>query len=184
VKKLTEQETARLICIAAAAYPLKKELTDEQQDDQIYVWRMVLNEIPYKLAEAALIKTLSTTKFFPAPAEIREAAISLIPGPPSAEEAWEEVRKIITSGHCSIEHQYNSWKPEWSNELIGKTVNEMGLREMFESENISITMAQFKKYYDNNKARYKEKRLNEQILRLTGASKLITGGPNGLDAGD
>jgi len=180
---LTEQEIARLICMTTAAFPLKKELTDEQQDDLITVWRMVLNEIPYKLAEAALIKVLSSTKFFPAPAEIREAAISLMPGPPSAEEAWEEVRKVITSGHCSIENQYNGWKPTWSNELIGKTVNEMGLREMFESENISITMAQFKKYYDNNKAGYKEKRLNEQILRLTGTSKLITGGPNALDAG-
>jgi len=171
-----------LICMTTAAFPLKKELTDEQQDDLITVWRTVLNEIPYKLAEAALIKVLSSTKFFPAPAEIREAAISLMPGAPSAEEAWDEVRKVITSGHCSIEHQYNGWKPTWSNELIGKTVNEMGLREMFESENISITMAQFKKYYDNNRAGYKEKRLNEQILRLTGAGKIIAEDkPNALD---
>jgi hypothetical protein len=173
VKKLTEQEIARLICMTTAAFPLKKELTGEQQDDLITVWRMVLNDIPYKLAEAALIKVLSTNKFFPAPAEIKEAAYSLMPGPPTAEEAWEEVRKIITSGHCSIEHQYNGWKPKWSNEVIKKTVNEIGLRELFDSENIGITMAQFKKHYDNNKMAHKERVLNQSILMLTGANKLL-----------
>ena len=170
---MTEQEIARLICMTTAAFPLKKELTGEQQDDLLTVWRMVLNDIPYKLAEAALIKVLSTNKFFPAPAEIKEAAYSLIPGPPTAEEAWEEVRKVITSGHCSIEHQYSGWKPKWSNEVIKKTVNEIGLRELFDSENIGITMAQFKKHYDNNKTAHKEHALNQSILMLTGADKLL-----------
>jgi hypothetical protein len=181
---MTNQEISKLLLMAKAAFPGRSPENQQELVALTNVWRMVLNEIPYKLAEAALIKVLSSTKFFPAPSEIREAAINLMPGPPMAEEAWEEVRKVITSGHCSIENQYNGWKPEWSNELIGKTVNEMGLREMFESENISITMAQFKKYYDNNKAGYKEKQLNEQILRLTGANKLIAGGPNELDARD
>jgi hypothetical protein len=170
---LTEQEIARLICMTTAAFPLKKELTGEQQDDLITVWRMVLNDIPYKLAEAALIKVLSTNKFFPAPAEIKEAAYSLMPGPPTAEEAWEEVREVITSSHLLTEYQYNGWIPQWSHELVKKTVREMGFRELCASENIGITMAQFKKHYDNNKTVQKERALNQSILMLTGANKLL-----------
>ena len=159
--------------MTTATFPLKKELTGEQQDDLITVWRMVLNDIPYKLAEAALIKVLSTNKFFPAPAEIKEAAYSLMPGPPTAEEAWEEVREIITSGHLLSEYQYNGWIPQWSHELVKKTVQEMGFRELCASENIGITMAQFKKHYDNNKMAHKERALNQSILMLTGADKLL-----------
>ena len=170
---MTEQEIARLICMTTAAFPLKKELTGEQQDDLITVWRMVLNDIPYKLAEAALIKVLSTNKFFPAPAEIKEAAYSLIPGPPSAEEAWAEVREVITSSHLLTAYQYNGWIPQWSHELVKKTVREMGFRELCASENIGITMAQFKKHYDNNKMAHKERVLNQSILMLTGADKLL-----------
>jgi hypothetical protein len=170
---LTEQEIARLICMTTAAFPLKKELTGEQQDDLITVWRMVLNDIPYKLAEAALIKVLSTNKFFPAPAEIKEAAYSLIPGPPTAEEAWAEVREVITSSHLLTEYQYNGWIPQWSHELVKKTVREMGFRELCASENIGITMAQFKKHYDNNKTAHKERALNQSVLMLTGANKLL-----------
>lgn len=170
---MNNQDVSKLLIMAKSAFPGRSPDNQQELEALATVWRMVLNGIPYKLAEAALIKVLSTNKFFPAPAEIKEAAYSLIPGPPTAEEAWEEVRKVITSGHCSIEHQYNGWKPEWSNEVIKKTVNEIGLRELFDSENIGITMAQFKKHYDNNKTAHKEKHLNEQILSLTGAKKLL-----------
>jgi hypothetical protein len=173
---MNNQEAAKLVKMAKAAFPGRSPDNPETLGQLINVWMMVLNDIPYKLAEAALIKVLSIAKFFPVPAEIREAALSLMPGPPTAEEAWEEVRKVITSGHLSIEHQYNGWKPTWSYELIAKTVNEIGLRELFESENISITMAQFKKHYDNNKAGYKEKQLNQQIVNLTGVKQLQIGG--------
>jgi hypothetical protein len=170
VSKLNEQETARLICMATAAFPLKKELTEEQQDDLITVWRMVLNDIPYKIAEASLIKVLSTSKYFPAVAEIREAAINLMPGPPTAEEAWNEVRRVITSGHLSIDYQYNGFQPKWNHKLLEKTVREIGLREMFESENMNIMMAQFKNAYNKNLEGYWEAKLNQSVLRVTMAN--------------
>lgn len=170
---MNNQEVSKLLIMAKSAFPGRSPDNQQELEALTTVWRMVLNDIPYKLAEAALIKVLSTNKFFPAPAEIKEAAYSLMPWPSSAEEAWEEVRKVITSGHCSIEHQYNGWKPKWSNEVIKKTVNEIGLRELFDSENIGITMAQFKKHYDNNKMAHKERVLNQSILMLTGADKLL-----------
>jgi hypothetical protein len=171
--KMNNQEVSKLLVMAKSAFPGRSPDNQQELEALATVWRMVLNDIPYKLAEAALIKVLSKNKFFPAPAEIKEAAYSLIPGPPSAEEAWAEVREVITSSHLLTAYQYNGWIPQWSHELVKKTVREMGFRELCASENIGITMAQFKKHYDNNKMAHKEKHLNEQILSLTGAKKLL-----------
>jgi hypothetical protein len=134
---------------------------------------LVLSDIPYNLAQAGLIKVLKTSKFFPAPAEIWEAAYSLVPGPPSAEEAWAEVRGVITSGHLLTAYQYNGWLPRWSHELVEKTVREIGFRELCASENISIAMAQFKKHYENNKAEYREKKINRSVLIATKNVELL-----------
>jgi hypothetical protein len=171
--KMNNQEVSKLLVMAKSAFPGRSPDNQQELEALTTVWRMVLNDIPYKLAEAALIKVLSTNKFFPAPAEIKEAAYSLMPGPPTAEEAWAEVREIITSGHLLSEYQYNGWLPQWSHELVKKTVREMGFRELCASENIGITMAQFKKHYDNNKTVHKERVLNQSILMLTGANKLL-----------
>jgi hypothetical protein len=79
---------------------------------------MVLEEISFKVAEAAVRKVVSTHTFFPVPAEIFQAAMGFrLDKPPSAEAAWAEVRKVITSGHLAIQYHYNGEAPQWSHSL-------------------------------------------------------------------
>jgi hypothetical protein len=170
---MTEKEISKLIFMAKSAFPGRSPETRDEIDELTRVWGLVLNDVPYSLAEAALVKILKTSRFFPAPAEIWEAAYSLVPGPPSAEEAWAEVREVITSGHLLTAYQYNGWLPQWSHELVEKTVREMGFRELCASENISITMAQFKKAYELNKAQYREKQINRSVLIATKNTELL-----------
>ena len=56
---------------------------------------------------------------------------------------------------------------------IGKTVSRIGLREMFESENMGILMSQFIRVYNNYREEEREESLNAQILRLAGIDRLM-----------
>lgn len=167
---MTLEESAKLVYMAASVFPAKQE-TDLKLTAK--AWMMILSDIPYKIAEAALIKVLSTVKFFPVPADIRAAALTFIPGPPIAEEAWKEVRKYISSGSNSIKYDYNGVKPEWSNEIIKITVDQIGVRSMFCHENMTILMAQFIKMYNKNLDIFKDKIETERVLKLTGGQGLL-----------
>jgi hypothetical protein len=170
VISLTVEEAAKLVYVAASVFPAKQ---DSNLALTAKTWMMILSDIPYQVAEAALIKVLSTSKFFPVPADIREMALSFVPGPPSAENAWGEVRDYISSGHNEIQYQYNGVKPEWSDPLIEKTVSQIGLREMFNCENINILMAQFIKIYNRNKDESKDRNETERVLKLTNCQGLL-----------
>jgi hypothetical protein len=171
VTTLTNKEAAKLVFMAASVFPGKQE-TDLGMTAK--AWMMILSDIPYQVAEAALIKVLSTAKFFPTPAEIREAALNFTPGPPSAENAWKEVREYISSGHNSIQLDYNGVKPEWSHSLIEKTVNQIGLRDMFKNETPGILMAQFIKIYNRNLEEFKDRSETERVLKLTNCQGLLS----------
>lgn len=171
---MTETEAAKLLYIITSAYPGKGPKDQDELEGYLYSLRMVLEEIPFKVAEAAVRKVVSTHTFFPVPAEIFQAAISFrLDKPPSAEAAWAEVRKVITSGHLAIRYHYNGEAPQWSHPLVEKTVNRMGLKEMFESENLGILMAQFIRVYNNYREEEREESLNKQILRLAGIDRLM-----------
>ena len=141
--------------MAASVFPGKQD-TDLKLTAK--AWMMILNDIPYKIAEAALIKVLSTAKFFPVPADIREAANSFTPGLPTAEEAWLEVyRNARVNG---------IYRPsEWSSEVIKEAVNGIGWRNICYSENLGIERAHFMRIYDTLKKRQEDNILNEKVLK-------------------
>jgi hypothetical protein len=171
---MTEQEAAKLLYIITSAYPGKGPKNQDELDGYLQSLLMVLEEIPFKVAEAAVRKVLSSNVFFPSPAEIYQAALSFrLDKPPAAEAAWAEVRKVITSGHLAIEYYYNGKVPQWSHELISKTVSRIGLREMFDSENMGILMSQFIRVYNNYRDEEKEDAINTHILRLAGIDRLM-----------
>jgi hypothetical protein len=171
---MTETEAAKLLYIITSAYPGKGPRSQDELDGYLHSLRMVLEKIPFKIAEAAVHKVVLTNTFFSVPAEIFQAAMSFRPDkPPASEAAWAEVRKVITSGHLAIQYHYNGERPQWSHPLVEKTVNRIGLREMFESENLGILMAQFIRVYNNYREEEREQALNKQILRLAGVDRLM-----------
>jgi hypothetical protein len=159
-------EILKLVSLALASFP---NMQEKDPEPTVVIWEKFLKDIPYELAEKALTKVIITSKFFPTIAEIREAAMSFSTSElASPEEAWGEVRKYITSGTNSIRFQYAGERPTWSNPIIEKTVDQIGLREMFESENQEYLRSQFMRIYEANFDREKNDVINKRAGYLTG----------------
>lgn len=101
---MTKQEAAGLVAMAAASYPgmQEKNLAPVAQ-----VWMELLSDMPLDLAKKAVLKHITTSKFFPTIAELRQHAKDLTrPAIPlSPEEAWDEVMTKIrnqTKGYSSL----------------------------------------------------------------------------------
>jgi hypothetical protein len=79
-------------------------------------WCLFLGDMPYDLAQQALVKVMCAARNFPLPAEIRDAAVSLLGGGlPTWEEAWQELLKAISD--------YGMYRvPQWTHEAIGEVV--------------------------------------------------------------
>lgn len=164
-------EASKLVFLAVANFP---NMQDKDMEPTILSWQKLLSDMPFETIEKALTKVLLLARFFPTVAEIREAARSFnIGGIPAPEEAWGIVKDYITSGTNYIDYIYNGKELSFNHHLITKTVNQLGVREMFESENIDILRAQFIKFYNANAEREKNNITNNQALKLLGKNNLI-----------
>lgn len=91
---MNETEIKNLLTLAIGAFPF---MQDKDMRPTTMIWAKVLADIPYEIAEGALVRTLSTAKVFPTLAEIREATVmntkskTLTTG-----EAYQEVLKAIS----------------------------------------------------------------------------------------
>ena len=86
-------EFAQLWTVLTAAYPGFKTPAAT-----IEVYHRALADIDYTLAEAAVLDSVSKSRFFPTIAEIREAAARLAVGADSrklALEAWGDVKRAV-----------------------------------------------------------------------------------------
>lgn len=90
---MTNAQIKELVTLALANFP---HMQDKELRPTIELWKCMLSDIPYSLAKNALLKVLSTGKYWPNVAEIREAALSLTGNKaPTALEAWGMVREAI-----------------------------------------------------------------------------------------
>lgn len=90
---MNRKEIITLLAIATSNFP---NLQQKEMQPTAVLWEKSLADIPYGIAEKALIKVLSTSKFFPTIAEIREAATQLTqPRTMDAIEAWGLIVQAI-----------------------------------------------------------------------------------------
>jgi len=130
-------EIGILISMAAANFP---HMQEKDMGPTVMLWDEMLKDIPYTTAKAALFKVLSTAKFWPNVAEIREAAMRLTVGAsPLVADAWAQVRDAIkrdlpdSSLHPAIQRAIRGFG---------------GLDGIGYSENIDIIRSQFFKIYE------------------------------------
>ena len=147
---MTKNEIKNLIAWAAANFP---HLQEKDLRPTAALWAKMLADIPYATAEAALMKVLSTSKFFPTVAGIRAAAVDLSsPRLPSAAEAWGEVTRAISRhGYYGQEEALASMSPP-----VASVVRLLGWREICLSEEPEILRAQFRKAYETQVGRDRE----------------------------
>lgn len=155
---MNKQEAAQLVALATANFP---SMQDKDMAPTAQLWLTMLADLPYKLAERALVKVLMTARFFPTIADIREAARGLVEQStklPEPDEAWAEVMQKVT--------RYST--PEWSCPEIQQAVRVVGYNAICDSENIGVERAHFFKVYEAIRKRKDEVQLNETVLKLTG----------------
>lgn len=88
---MTKKEIGQLMALAVANFP---HMQEKDLSTTARLWEEMLSDMPFVLAKNALFKVLSTAKFWPNVAEIREAALSLTGNiPPLPAEAWAQARE-------------------------------------------------------------------------------------------
>lgn len=123
-------------------YPRETLLPNPQAME---LWFRELQDIPFPVAEAALRKWVSTQKWSPSIAEIRELSSSIAHGDiPDWGEGWNQVQKAIK--------RFGSYRPKEALEsldpLTRETVERLGFRELCMSENITADRANFRIVYE------------------------------------
>jgi len=169
---MTRKEVQNLIALATANFPA---MQDKDMRPTAVLWEKMLSDLPYPLAEKALIKVLSTAKYFPAVAEIREAATELTtPLPMTAAEAWGQVMEAV--------RKFGSYRAkeamEWMDPQVANMVRRFGFVDICRSEEIGVIRGQFIKLWESQSKREKElsvmpAQIKQLILGVADKKKLL-----------
>ena len=109
------------------------------------LWYRELEDIPYKVAEAALRKWVATNKWSPSIAEIREITTTIQYGEQLTwGEAWERALNAVRRyGSYNRQAALDSLDP-----LTRRCVENIGYMDLCMSENIMVERAHFQKIFE------------------------------------
>lgn len=147
---MNKREIINLLAIATANFPTMQE---RDMKPTAILWEKSLSDIPYDIAEKALIKVLSTSRFFPTIAEIREAAVQIThPRTLDAIEAWSLINQAIRKyGYYREKEGLESLPPE-----VAEMAKRFSWRELCLNENPDTLRAQFRMAWETQSKRKKE----------------------------
>lgn len=161
---MNKVDAIELYALASAAYPRLQEVAPDLIQATISLWASMLADLPKELAQAALQRHISMSRFPPTIAEIREHAAAIVPSElPLAEAAWGEVVKQMQRvGYMGT--------PQWSHPLIGDAVDRLwgSWKRACESsmiETAGVDRAQFCRMFETLSKRHREDRLLPPVVR-------------------
>jgi hypothetical protein len=167
--KMNRKEIINLLGIATANFP---NLQQKEMKPTAVLWEKALSDISYEVAENALLKVLSTSRFFPTVADIREAVSHITqPRTIDAMEAWGLIIKAIRKFGYTRQKEAMDWLPE----DVGEMVKRFTWWELCMSENPETLRAQFRMAWETQSKRQNEMRQLPQEIR-----GLIEGLANGM----
>lgn len=148
-----------------------KVFRQEVDGELVKLYYSVLSHVDVELFKIAAKEVIANETFFPKPAQLKDMINKLAckqAGLVSAEEAWAEVQSRLGGGR---DHT-----PEFSNELILKSVNAIGgWRNLsnYPLDDFKTIRPQFMKMYNSYLTRTKEDfallpETNDYIKKLTG----------------
>lgn len=171
---MNRKEIISLLGIATANFPSMQE---RDMKPTAVLWEKSLSDIPYDVAEKAVIKVLATSKFFPTIAEIREAAAQLTqPRKLDAIEAWGMIVHAI--------RRYGYYREKEAMESLPADVVQMvkrfTWRELCLNENPDTLRAQFRMAWETQSKRENEmmalpQEIRNTITALSDGMKMIGG---------
>lgn len=139
---MDKQQFATISIGIKSAYPASKMLEDTASMD---FWYMMLKDIPYEVAENAVMEHICTNVFPPNIAEIRKLCMERCRQPViRSDEAWGVVQKAIST--------YGRNRPreafETMDELTKTVVKNLGWTRLCCSENLTTDRANFREAYE------------------------------------
>lgn len=161
---MDKQKFATLAIGIKAAYPASKILEDKPSMD---FWYMMLKDIPYDVAENAIMEHICTNVFPPNIAEIRKLCIERCKKPVlSFDDAWGVVQKAM--------RDYGFYNPqkafETMDELTLSVVKNLGWSNLCRSENPEASRANFRMAYE---AKTKEAQNSNQLPEFVAKNKAL-----------
>lgn len=168
---MTRQEFATFAMALKTYYPRETLLPNQQAME---LWFRELEDIPYKVAEAALRKWVATNKWSPSIAEIRELTTTIQYGEQLTwGEAWERALNAVRRyGSYNKQAALDSLDP-----LTRKCVENIGYLDLCMSENIMVERAHFQKIFEvYSKREQTDKRLPTNLLQAIESARGIEGG--------
>lgn len=153
---MTKQEFGVFASAIRTYYPKENILPNQQAME---LWFRELQDIPYQVAEAALRQWVSTNKWSPSIAEIRETASTVQSGSiPDWGDGWEQVIMAIRKyGSYRIPEAMESFDP-----ITRQCVERLGFRNICMSENIAADRANFRMIFEQ----LAERKQKEQQMAL------------------
>ena len=136
------QQFATIASAIKAAWPSANIMPDEQAKD---VWWVMLSDLDYKSCMMALKEHMSTCKFPPSIAELREKCAGMSQAPiRDWGEAWEDVKMAIRFKGMYREQE----ALEQLDEITQKCVRRLGFQSLCTSENETADRANFRMIYE------------------------------------
>lgn len=169
---MNRKEIINLLALATANFPSYQE---RDMQPTAVLWEKALADIPYQVAEQALLKVLATSKFFPTIADIRDA-IAAITQPRSLDwsEAWSLIVQAIRKyGHYREKDGLESLPPD-----VRDMAKRFTWRELCLNEQPDILRAQFRMAWETQSKRIREMnalptQLREMIESTANSMKLL-----------
>ena len=160
-------EIIQLLTPYLMAFPQSK-----MNDGSLIIYAKALSPLSIVEIDAAMLKLMQTNKFFPAVAEIFQAAKSIkttatnaeVPG---VDEAW---REVIQQVHDAFVYR----EPVFSTPEIKRAALNMGWTSLcyLETDQMNTARAQFRDIYNGILGRQKEKAQNVAVLDMMPKQKV------------
>lgn len=174
---MDKREFAILADAIRTYYPKENILPNKEA---MALWYRELQDIPFPVAETALRKWVSTNKWSPSIAELRETAANVKNGEiPDWGEGWEQVCKAI--------RKYGYYEPRKALESLDpitrQCVERLGFTNLCMSENPTADRANFRQCYETI-AKREQTRQQMALPLLETINKIQTSGFLQLGGGD
>lgn len=136
---MTNQEVSQIVFMLFAAFP---QAEGKQTEERLRLYKLMLVDLDFELAKAAVQRIIQANKFLPTVAEVREAARDLRIGKRrTGMEGWGDVTRAIAS--------VGSYRtPVFDDPVVARVVACMGWRELCLGDNESALRARFIEAYE------------------------------------
>lgn len=134
--------------------------------EDVGIWYEMLKDLPYEIAHKSVISHISTNKFPPTIAEIRQGAARMVsPEIPTALDAWSLVYKAICNSSYHAEEEFAKLPP-MCQKVIGNPANLREMATMDTNAVKSVEQSHFIKTYNTIAEREKETAALPENIRV------------------